>query len=162
MRMFQPALLAIVLATAPAVVGKQAPDAVARVLDDFHVAAATAAGERYFGHFAADAVFLGTDATERWTLEQFREYADPHFAAGRGWAYEPTERHVMFSADGALAWFDERLRNDKYGVLRGTGVLRLTDSGWKIVHYSLTLLVPNDAASAVVAVIRGEKTDPDD
>src|SRR5271168_3840018 len=56
-------------------------------LDDFHAAAAAADEARYFGHFAADGVFLGTDATERWTVDAFRAYAKPHFDAGRGWAY---------------------------------------------------------------------------
>src|SRR6516162_8245242 len=52
---------------------------VARELDDFHDAAAHADEARYFGHFAPDAVFLGTDATERWDLAAFGEYAHPHF-----------------------------------------------------------------------------------
>ena len=39
---------------------------IGRELDDFHDAAAHADEARYFGHFAAGAVFLGTDATERW------------------------------------------------------------------------------------------------
>ena len=56
---------------------------IAAVLDDFHAAAADADEERYFGHLAASGVFLGTDATERWTKEQFRAYAHPHFAKGK-------------------------------------------------------------------------------
>ena len=38
------------------------------VLDDFHAAAAASDEARYFDHFSAEGVFLGTDATERWTL----------------------------------------------------------------------------------------------
>ncbi|MEM9802988.1 MAG: hypothetical protein AAGA20_21875, partial [Planctomycetota bacterium] len=34
----------------------------ARVLDDWHEAAAVGDRDRYIGHFAPDAVFLGTDA----------------------------------------------------------------------------------------------------
>jgi len=128
---------------------------VSSVLDAFHSAAAAADEERYFAQLAPDAVFLGTDATERWTVQQFREYVHPHFSAGRGWSYEAVERHVMLSADETLAWFDENLRNAKYGVVRGTGVLRRGEAGWRIAHYSLTFLVPNEAAAAVVAVIRG-------
>ena len=40
--------------------------------------------ERYFAHFADDAVFMGTDATERWDKAAFRAYAHPHFAKGKG------------------------------------------------------------------------------
>ena len=64
---------------------------VAAVLDDWHRAASAADTERYFGHFTADAIFIGTDASERWTVEQFRAYARPHFDAGKGWcAYRQT------------------------------------------------------------------------
>jgi len=143
----------LLLATAAAAQAEEA--AVARVLDDWHAAAAAADEARYFGQFAPEAVFLGTDGTERWTLEQFRAYAHPHFAAGRGWTYMPSARHVMLAPGGDLAWFDERLRSDKYGELRGTGVLRRLGGAWKIVHYSMTFVVPNDATAEVVERIRG-------
>src|SRR5262249_25886832 len=44
------------------------------VLDDWHDAAAKADEERYFSHFAESAVFLGTDATERWDTTAFRSF----------------------------------------------------------------------------------------
>lgn len=150
MRVIASILVALTLAGGPLLANDEA---VVAVLDDFHAAASAADGERYFGHFTPDAIFMGTDATERWTVEAFREYAEPHFSAGRGWTYNALERHVMLSADGRFAWFDEKLKNEKYGLTRGTGVLRLTDEGWKIAHYSLTFLVPNDASEAVVAAI---------
>src|SRR6185503_3178798 len=68
--------------------------AVARVLDDWHQAASVADGARYFGHMAEDAVYLGTDASERWTLPEFRSFCEPYFSKGVGWTYEPRERHV--------------------------------------------------------------------
>src|SRR5581483_3168759 len=94
----------------------------AATLDDFHAAAAAADGARYFGHFAADGVFLGTDATERWTLDEFRAYAKPHFDAGKGWTYHAKDRHVSVDTKGAYAWFDELLENAKLGTCRGSGV----------------------------------------
>jgi len=129
--------------------------AVAAVLDDFHAAASVADEDRYLGHFAADGVFLGTDATERWTVPAFRAFVHPYFAEGRGWTYVATERHVTLAEDGRIAWFDETLENEKYGRVRGTGVLRRVGENWKIVHYSMTFLVPNESAGAVVEVIRG-------
>lgn len=131
--------------------------AVDAVLDDFHAAAAEADEDRYFGHFAADAVFLGTDATERWTVAQFRAYAHPHFASGKGWTYAPEERHVAFSPGGDVAWADERLVNASYGACRGTAVLVRAGGTWKVAHYSLTFLVPNDRAASVVAAIEGDE-----
>jgi hypothetical protein len=46
-------------------------DAVNRVIDDWHQAASVADENTYFGHMSPDAVFLGTDATERWELTSF-------------------------------------------------------------------------------------------
>jgi ketosteroid isomerase-like protein len=128
--------------------------AVERVLDDWHAAAAAADAERYFGHFASDGIFLGTDAGERWTLPEFRAYAMPYFLEGRGWTYVPSNRHVMFSSDGNLAWFDEALTSEKYGQLRGTGVLRRSDEDWKLVQYNMTFAVPNGVTGDVVSLIR--------
>ena len=54
--------------------------AIARVLDDWHDAAAKADEKRYFDHLTEEAVFLGTDITERWDKKAFRAYSHPHFA----------------------------------------------------------------------------------
>lgn len=120
------------------------------VIDDLHLAASEADLERYFGHFTADAVFLGTDATERWDVAEFEAYAAPIFASGSGWTYTPIERHVSLSADGRVAWFDERLHNDKYGETRGSGVLVRRGPRWRIAQYVLSIPVPNDLAPDLV------------
>jgi ketosteroid isomerase-like protein len=126
--------------------------AIDHVLDDFHRAASDADEARYFGHMSADAVFIGTDAGERWTVDKFREYAHPHFAAGKGWTYTPRDRKVALHGD--VAWFDELLDNAKYGECRGTGVLRRENGRWKIVQYSLSIPIPNEVAGDVVKMIR--------
>ena len=124
------------------------------VLDDFHAAAAASDEARYFDHFSAEGVFLGTDATERWTVSAFRAYAHTHFAAGKGWTYTPVERHVGLDATGRVAWFDERLSHAKYGQLRGSGVLVFERARWRVAQYNLTFLVPNETAPEVVELIR--------
>lgn len=134
--------------------GEEARAEVGRVLDTLHRAAAEADAERYFACFAPDAVFLGTDASERWDLEAFRAWAAPHFAAGRGWTYLPRDRHVALGCDGRLAWFDERLEHARYGELRGTGVLRRDGEAWRVVQYDLGFVVPNEATAEVVERIR--------
>jgi hypothetical protein len=140
------------------VVDRNALAAEARsVLDDFHAAAAAADGARYFGHFAADGVFLGTDATERWTVEAFRAYAKPHFDQGKGWTYKVTERHLDVDPAGVYAWFDEALENAKLGACRGSGVLRREAGAWKIVQYNLTIPIPNDLALEFAEKIRQKK-----
>jgi len=134
---------------------------VARVLDDWHDAAARADEERYFAHFAEGAVFLGTDATERWTVPQFRAYAHPHFAKGKAWTMRATRRDITFAwnpAPGvATAWFDEELESLSLGVARGSGVLvRDAKSGaWKIAQYNLSIPIPNDRFKDVKALLEG-------
>ncbi len=128
--------------------------AVTAVLDNLHDAASKADGKRYFNCFAPDAVFFGTDATERWTIDQFRVYAQARFDRGTGWTYHPRKRHVFLSRDRETAWFDEALHNEKYGACRGTGVLVKCDGAWKITQYNLTIPIPNEIALEVVQMIR--------
>lgn len=128
--------------------------AVNGVLDTLHDAAAKADAERYFACFDSEAVFLGTDPTERWTFDVFRDYAAKRFATGTGWTYRVKDRVTCMGVDGRTAWFDERLVNDKYGECRGTGVLLLRENGWRIVQYNLTIPIPNDLAGRVVEMIR--------
>ena len=129
------------------------------VIDRMHQAASRADGQDYFNQFTPEARFIGTDATERWSLTAFRAYAEPYFARGRGWTYVPRERTVTIAPIECrcVAWFDEILDNASYGQVRGSGVLRLTDDGWKIEQYVLSFAVPNDRADAVVAAIKSEE-----
>ena len=117
--------------------------AVAAVLDDWHAAAAAADEARYFAHFAPDAVFLGTDAAERWSVDEFRRYAHPYFAKGKAWSFKAAERHVSFSPDRTVAWFDERLDTPNLGPARGSGVLVRAAGSWRIAHYDLSVPIPN-------------------
>jgi hypothetical protein len=149
--------------------GADAPDVVAAragvaaqisvdaVLDDFHAAAAAADEQRYFAHLAPDAVFLGTDAGERWSVDAFRAYAHPYFERGQGWTYAMRARHVRLAPgeDPGVAWFDELLANAKYGDCRGSGVLVRSGATWKIAQYNLSLPIPNAVAPQVVELIRG-------
>ncbi|MCP4899916.1 MAG: nuclear transport factor 2 family protein [bacterium] len=124
------------------------------VLDSLHQAASDADGKLYFSLFGEDAIYMGTDASERWTVEEFQAYAEPHFSQGRGWTYVAKERHVYVAIDGATAWFDEILWNDSYGTCRGTGVLVLVDGNWRISQYHLTFPIPNDLAKDFTAQIK--------
>lgn len=120
------------------------------MLDDFHDAAAKADGARYFAHFAPDAVFLGTDATERWTLDEFKKFAEPYFSKGKGWTYTlvPETRFCKMAGDGVIV-FDELLNNEKLGRCRGSGLLVKHGERWKILQYNLTMTVPNEIAEDV-------------
>lgn len=130
--------------------------AVSAVLNALHEAASEADGERYFGLYTDDAIFLGTDATERWTLNDFKAYAKIPFEQGRGWTYHSTARNIYLSNDGNTAWFDETLTNDFLGDTRGSGVLVKTDDGWRIAQYNLTIPIPNELAREVVDMIQDQ------
>lgn len=117
--------------------------AVNTVLDDWHKAAAQADEARYFGYFTSDAVYLGTDGTERWTRDEFRAWARPYFSQGKAWNFTSLRRHVSFSKDGAVAWFDEALSTPNMGPARGSGVLVKQGGAWKIAQYNLSVPIPN-------------------
>lgn len=134
--------------------------AIATALDDFHDAAAHADEARYFAHFAASGVFLGTDATERWDVAAFRAYAHPHFAAGKAWAFRATRRAIVVSPDGRTAWFDEDLATERLGPARGSGVLALVGAEWKIEQYNLASVIPNDRFAAARAAIDAPPAPP--
>ncbi len=131
---------------------------IATALDGFHAAAARADEDGYFASFAPDGVFLGTDGSERWDVQAFRAYAHPHFADGKAWTYVARDRHVTFARDANTAWFDERLDNEKYGEMRGSGVLVKLDGAWKIAQYNLSFTIPNSLAPQVVALRKAKVT----
>ncbi len=115
-------------------------------MDGFHEAAAHADKDRYLRHFTRDGVFMGTDDWERWPLEPaFRAYVSERFKGGTGWSYKAIERHIAFSPDRKVAWFDEITKSEKWGLFRGTGVLLKQKDGWKLAHYAMSVLVPNEA-----------------
>ncbi|MBL6693861.1 MAG: nuclear transport factor 2 family protein [SAR86 cluster bacterium] len=129
--------------------GDETLDAIDRLLDGLHQDAHEGNFKSYFDRYTSDAIFLGTDKTERWTIEEFKAYAKPAFADGNGWTYSVVERN--WEGVGDTRWFDEILFNEKLGHCRGTGVVQLIEGEWKILHYALTMLVPNEIAAEVGA-----------
>jgi ketosteroid isomerase-like protein len=123
--------------------------AIDALIDGLHQDAHEGNFHTYFDRYKPDAVFLGTDKSERWTIDQFKVYAEPAFEDGHGWTYSVKERN--WEGEGSTRWFDEVLLNEKLGHCRGTGVVELIDGEWKIAHYALTMLVPNEIAAEVGA-----------
>ena len=121
--------------------------AIDALIDGLHQDAHEGNFQTYFDRYTPDAVFLGTDKSERWTIEEFKVYAEPAFEDGHGWTYSVKERN--WGGEGNVRWFDEVLVNEKLGHCRGTGVVELIDGGWKIAHYALTMLVPYDIVADV-------------
>lgn len=129
-------------------------DNIDKVLNSFHQAAANAEAKPYFDLLSHNAIFLGTDATERWTKEEFKAFVVPYFSKGQGWLYTPTQRNISLLATEQVAFFDELLFSESYGTCRGSGVLIKTKQGWKISQYNLSIPMPNGIAKALVNQIK--------
>lgn len=128
-----------------------------KVLDLFHKAAAEANYDQYMNLLAEDAIYLGTDSSERWTKSEFSAFVKPYFSQGRGWLYQPIERHITTTQTSTMVFFDEILENKSYGRCRGSGVLIHTEQGWKVLQYNLSIPIPNAIARQVVEVIQSHR-----
>jgi len=131
-------------------------------LDEWHAAATRADMQAYFEKIDEEGIYIGTDATENWTKQAFYDWSKPYFDKGKAWTFKTVKRNIYLSEDGTLAWFDEKLEAS-YGMLRGSGVLRLKDGSWKILHYVLSLPVPNEKFKKVLEIISvpGQRQAPD-
>ena len=122
------------------------------VLDDWHDAASRADGARYFAHFSKDAIFMGTDASERWDVPAFQAYAAPFFSKGKGWTFTAVRRDITLQGPD-VAWFDEALQTQNMGPARGSGVLVYEAGVWKIAQYNLSVPIPNEKFDAVKKIL---------
>ncbi|MFN7674714.1 nuclear transport factor 2 family protein, partial [Flavobacterium sp.] len=105
----------------------------------------------YFDALTDDSIFIGTDATENWTKPAFQAFAKPYFDKGKAWSFTSLERHIYFSTDKKMAWFDELL-NTQMKICRGSGVLVFINGKWKIKHYVLSMTIPNDNVDDVIKI----------
>jgi len=121
------------------------------LLNNWHKAAASADEAVFFGSMSKDAIYLGTDKTERWTKSDFQKWSKQFFDRDSAWSFTPKDRTVYFSPDGKTAWFEELL-DTWMGVCRGSGVLEYSKEGWKLSHYNLALLIDNDKMKEVIRV----------
>ena len=130
-------------------------DEINSVLDSWHLAAANANFDAYFGKMTQDGVFLGTDAKENWQNQAFREFSKPYFDRGKAWSFKAVERNIYVIESGDFAWFDEVL-DTQMKLCRGSGVLKKVNGEWKIAHYVLSITVPNENVSELIQ-IKSEK-----
>ena len=121
------------------------------MLDSFNRAAAKADYNTYFNFYTDDAIFTGTDATERWDKKAFMAWAKPIFDKGKAWDFTALDRHIYFDKTGKLAWFDELL-NTQMKICRGSGVLVKQGEDWKVQQYILSTTIPNDQLDAVIKI----------
>jgi len=124
---------------------------IAAMLDSFNVAAGKANYQAYFNFYTSDAIFIGTDATERWDKQQFMVWAKPYFDRGKAWNFKALERHIYLNAKGDMGWFDELLQT-QMKICRGSGVVVKQGNTWKVQQYVLSMTIPNSKVDSIVAI----------
>lgn len=122
-----------------------------KTIGSWHKAAASANFEDYFDLMTEDAVFIGTDATENWTLPKFKKFSKPYFDSGKAWNFSTLERNLFVHENIMVAWFDELL-DTQMGICRGSGVLKKENGKWKIHHYVLSITIPNENVDEVTKI----------
>ena len=141
-------LLGLAHAQADAALAKQ----VNAFVDEWHDDAANAR-MAYFDKMAKDGVYIGTDRSELWRGDEFKTWARKYFERKSAWSFKATRRNVYASADKSLIWFDELLDTPNMGPCMASGVIRKTAKGFEIVHYQLSMAVPNEVADQVTKLI---------
>ena len=127
------------------------------LMDAWHKAAATADEDVFFeGTMTDDGIYLGTDASERWLRDELKTWSKKYFDRDTAWSFTAKSRNIYFSNDGKTAWFEEML-DTWMGDCRGSGVLEWTTKGWKLKHYDLSIMVPNDKVEGYLELIGVEK-----
>lgn len=125
------------------------------LIDTWHQASATANQDVFFGAMSPDAVYLGTDPSERWLRDELRDWARDAFSRPSAWAFTPSNRECFLAPGGQVAWFHELLKTDM-GPCRGSGVLTKTPNGWLISHYNLSFVLENEKVPAFITLAKGE------
>ncbi len=126
-----------------------------RLMNNWHKAAADANANEFFDFMDDDCIYIGTDASERWTKQEVVQFAKAYFDKGKAWSFEPIERQVYFSRNKKTAWFNETL-NTWMGVCRSSGVLEKKKGKWKLKHYHLSVTVPNDKIKEFIRLVGAE------
>lgn len=143
--------LTLLLLASVTVVGQNEKKAIDELLDAWHLAASKADFDGYFSKMTDDGVFIGTDATENWQNQEFREFSKPYFDRGRAWSFTAVERNIYLNDTNDLAWFDELL-DTQMELCRGSGILKKENGQWKIAHYVLSIAVPNENVAELIQI----------
>jgi hypothetical protein len=132
--------------------GSDQPQEIHQFINQWHEAAARADDAAFFGSMAENSIYIGTDAKERWTKNEFITFAKPYFDRGKAWDFKPYNRDLHVSPDGQYVWFSELLTT-WMGVCRGSGVIHKTSNGFKIEQYHLSVTIPNEIVKDFITLV---------
>jgi len=130
--------------------------AIDSMINRWHHAAAIADEATFFGSMTEDGIYIGTDAAERWLRDELALWSKKYFDRESAWKFTPLSRNIRMGPDGHLAWFDELL-DTWMGTCRSTGIVVKKDNEWKIIHYHLSIAVPNDKVDAYLELFTKDK-----
>ncbi len=122
-----------------------------QLLNQWHKDVAQFDYKAYFNKMTDEAIFVGTDASEVWNKQEFQDFSKPFFDKKQTWDFKPISRNVYLSKDKKTAWFDELLHT-WMGICRGSGVVIYDRAQWKIQHYVLSVVIPNENMNEVVTI----------
>jgi hypothetical protein len=122
-------------------------------MDTWHDDAANAR-PAYFDKMAPDGVYIGTDKHELWHRDEFKAWAKKYFDRGSAWSFKAVRRNVYSSPDGKFIWFDEILDTPNMGPCMASGVIRKTGNHLEILHYQLSMAIPNELAGQVTKLVK--------
>jgi hypothetical protein len=142
---------------------QQADAALARAVnafvDEWHDDAAHAR-MAYFDKIAPDGVYIGTDKHELWHRDEFKAWAKRFFERKSAWSFKAVRRNVYASPDKSFIWFDEILDTPNMGPCMASGVIRKTAKGFEILHYQLSMAVPNEVGGQVTKLVKDFESKP--
>ena len=117
------------------------------LVNGWHQAAAIADEKVFFGLMDEEAIYIGTDATERWSRDELKEWSKAYFQKESAWDFKPLSRNTKIGPSSQMAWFDELL-DTWMGTCRSTGIMSKKDGNWKMIYYHLSVAVPNEKMDA--------------
>lgn len=112
-------------------------------INAWHEAAAVGDSAAFFSMMTENAVYLGTDESERWDKTSMGKDLGKYFNGKRAWKFIPYNRIYTELEDKNSILFDECLRT-WMGPCKATGILTKEKGNWKISYYNLSVAVPND------------------
>ena len=131
-------------------------EAVEVLLDRLHEMASKGRLAEYLACFGPKSIFVGTDSSEFWTIEEFAKLCRKHFRNGKGWTYIPIKgsRELRVNVHEGFGWFYERLEHKQYVEARGTGMVEFIEGKWVIMQYVLSFPVPNALVEKLALQVR--------
>jgi hypothetical protein len=124
-----------------------------KLMDEWHLAAAEADADAFYGKMTEDGIYIGTDISERWLRDELRSWAKSAFDKAPAWDFKAKDRTIYLDPnDPTIAWLEESL-DTWMGPCRGSAVLKETAEGWRIKHYHLAVAVPNDAIDQYLKIL---------